>query len=351
MQLDVVKDYYGKTLKSSKDLKTSACCDCGTLPAHLERLLENVHPEVSSKYYGCGLVAPAALEGRRVLDLGSGSGRDVYLLAQIVGPKGEIVGVDMTDEQLATANEHIGWHMSRFGFPKPNVRFLKGYIEKLEELGLEPESFDVVVSNCVINLSVDKLAVLRGALQLLKPGGELYFADVYSDRRLPDAIRSDPVLYGECLGGALYWNDFLPMAKQAGFLDPRLVASRPIEITDEAVKQKLGQAKFFSATYRLFKLPGLETACEDYGQAVIYKGSLMEEPDAFALDGHHLIERGKVFPVCGNTWRMLAETRFAAHFDFIGEFATHYGIFPGCGTSIPFATTVSAPVAGGGGCC
>ena len=81
-------------------------------------------------------------------------------------------------------------------------------------------------------------------------------------------------------------------------------------------KQKLGAAKFFSATYRLFKLDGLETACEDYGQAVIYKGSVAEQPEAFALDGHHLIERGKVFPVCGNTWRMLADTRFQPHFEF-----------------------------------
>lgn len=351
MQLEVVKDYYGKTLKSSKDLKTSACCDGAALPPRLERLLENVHPEVTAKYYGCGLVAPAALEGRRVLDLGSGSGRDAYMLAQLVGPEGEIVGVDMTDEQLATANEHVGWHMSRFGYSRPNVRFLKGYIEKLDELGLEPRSFDVVVSNCVINLSVDKPAVLRGALDLLKPGGEIYFADVYSDRRLSDAIKSDPLLYGECLGGALYWNDFLPMAKAAGFLDPRLVASRPIDITDQAVKGRLGQAQFFSATYRLFKLEGLESACEDYGQAVVYMGGLAEEPDAFVLDGHHLIERGKVFPVCGNTWRMLADTRFAPYFNFIGDFSRHYGIFPGCGTSIPFATAATAPDAGGGCCC
>jgi arsenite methyltransferase len=349
MQLEVVKDYYGKTLTGTQDLKTSACCDCETLPPRLERLLQNVHPEVTAKYYGCGLVAPSALHGRRVLDLGSGSGRDAYMLAQLVGAGGEIVGVDMTDEQLATAVEHVGWHTSRFGYPKPNVRFLRGYIEKLDELGLEPQSFDIVVSNCVINLSVDKPAVLRGAFDLLKPGGELYFADVYSDRRLPDAIRSDPVLYGECLGGALYWNDFLPMAKQAGFLDPRLVTSRPIEITNEAVKEKLGQAKFFSATYRLFKLPDLETLCEDYGQAVIYKGGLAEEPDAFELDGHHLIEKGKVFPVCGNTWRMLAETRFATYFDFIGDFSTHFGIFPGCGTSIPFATMTTA--AAGAACC
>lgn len=351
MQLDAVKDYYGKTLKSSEDLKTSACCDCASLPAYLERMLSNVHPEVTAKYYGCGLVAPTGLEGRRVLDLGSGSGRDAYLLAQLVGPQGEIVGVDMTDEQLATANAHIDWHMQRFGYPQTNVRFLNGYIEKLDELGLEPESFDVIVSNCVINLSVDKPAVLRGAHSLLKPGGEMYFADVYSDRRLPDAVRSDPVLYGECLGGALYWNDFLPMAKQAGFLDPRLVASRPLEITDDVVKRKLGQAKFFSATYRLFKLDGLETACEDYGQAVVYKGGLGDNPDVFELDGHHFIERGRIFPVCGNTWRMLAESRFAPYFDFIGDFSTHYGIFPGCGTSNPFTTEADAQGSDGAGCC
>lgn len=352
MNLEVVKNYYGKVLKGSKDLKTSACCDGGGVPAHLEPLLANVHEEVRAKYYGCGIVVPASLEGRRVLDLGSGSGRDVYLIAQLVGPAGEVVGVDMTDEQLATAKAHVDWHRRQFGYERPNVRFLKGYLEKLDELDLKPASFDVVVSNCVINLCVDKLAVLRGAFDLLKPGGELYFADVYCDRRLPDHVRADPLLYGECLGGALYWNDFIPMAKRAGFLDPRLVTSRPIEVASEPMKRKLGQAKFFSATYRLFKLDGLETACEDYGQAVVYRGGVAEQPEAFELDGHHLIERGKVFPVCGNTWRMLADTRFAPHFDFIGDFGTHYGIFPGCGTSIPFATTVAAPKSSGGsGCC
>jgi SAM-dependent methyltransferase len=148
---------------------------------------------VRAKYYGCGIVVPAALEAARVLDLGSGSGRDVYMMAQLVGPKGEVVGVDMTVEQLATAQAHIDWHMRRFGYARPNVRFLKGYIEKLGELRLEPASFDVIVSNCVINLSIDKPAVLRGAYDLLKPGGELYFADVYCDRRLPDSVRADPV--------------------------------------------------------------------------------------------------------------------------------------------------------------
>jgi arsenite methyltransferase len=349
MNLEVVKTYYGKVLKSSGDLKTSACCDGGSVPAELESRLANVHEEVRSKYYGCGIVVPAALEGARVLDLGSGAGRDVYMMAQLVGAGGEVVGVDMTDEQLATANGHIDWHMKRFGYERANVRFLKGYIEKLGELGLKPESFDVVVSNCVINLSVDKPAVLRGAYDLLKLGGELYFADVYCDRRLSDEVRADPILYGECLGGALYWNDFLPMAKRAGFLDPRLVTSRPLEIKNKQIKRKLGKAKFFSGTYRLFKLDGLETACEDYGQAVVYKGTIPAQPEAFELDGHHLIERGKVFPLCGNTWRMLADTRFAPHFDFIGDFVTHYGIFPGCATPIPFAKTEAAKPSRG--CC
>lgn len=341
MQHDVVKDYYGKVLKTNADLKTSACCSPESMPAHLRPLAARVHAEVAAKYYGCGLVAPEALEGCRILDLGSGSGRDVFILSQLAGSKGEVVGVDMTDEQLATARSHVDWHMREFGYARPNVRFLQGYIESLGDLGLEPQSFDVIVSNCVINLAVDKPAVLRGAFNLLKPGGEMYFSDVYCDRRVPAEVARDPELYGECLGGALYWNDFLPMAKRAGFLDPRLVVSRQLTVESEALKAKLGQARFYSATYRLFKLEGLETACEDYGQAVIYKGGILGQPDAFDLDGHHHIERGKVFTVCGNTWRMLADTRFAPYFDFIGDFATHYGIFPGCGTNIPFAQSSS----------
>jgi arsenite methyltransferase len=342
MNVEVVKEYYGKVLKGSKDLKTSACCDGGGVPGYLEAAIANVHEEVRSKYYGCGIVIPAALQGCNVLDLGSGSGRDVYLISQLVGESGSVTGVDMTDEQLATAETHKDWHMQQFGYAEPNVRFLKGYLEKLDELDLEPGTFDVVVSNCVINLCVDKLAVLRGAYRLLKPGGEIYFADVYCDRRLPDEVRADPLLYGECLGGALYWNDFLPMAKQAGFLDPRLVTSRPIAVENEAMRQKLGQARFFSATYRLFKLDDLEPACEDYGQAVVYRGGVIEQEQAFALDEHHVIERGKAFPVCGNSWRMLAETRFAPYFDFVGDFSTHYGIFAGCGSSLPFNETAPA---------
>lgn len=343
---DAVKEYYGRTLKSTQDLKTTACCEVADVPGWLKPLLGQIHPEVEARYYGCGLVCPSLLEGCRVLDLGCGSGRDVYALAQLVGPEGEVVGVDMTAEQLEVAERHRTFHAERFGFA--NVSFREGYIERLDELDLEPSSFDVVVSNCVVNLSPDKEAVFRGVHRYLKRGGELYFSDVYADRRLPDVLRSDPVLYGECLGGALYWNDFLRLARDSDFADPRLVSARPIDVSDARLAERLGAARFFSATYRLFKINDLESACEDYGQAVIYRGTIPNCAHQFVLDNHHAIETGKVFPVCGNTWRMLHETRFKEHFEFIGDFRRHYGLFPGCGGELPFAETQTA---GGSACC
>ncbi len=331
---DVVKDYYGKQLQASSDLKTTACCDVSQVPAWLKPLLASIHPEVLSRYYGCGLVCPPLLKGCRILDLGSGSGRDVYALAQLVGPQGSVVGVDMTEEQLAVAKQHQNYHAEQFGYD--NVRFLSGYIERLDELELAPASFDVIVSNCVLNLSPDKAAVLAGVHRLLKPGGEFYFSDVYADRRVPEAVRNDPVLYGECLGGALYWNDFLRLSRQAGFADPRLVVDRPLAVTDPELASRTGNIRFYSATYRLFRIDELEDACEDHGQAVIYRGTIPEYSHHFDLDKHHAIETGRVFPVCGNTFRMLSDTRFAPHFEFIGDFSRHLGLFAGCGSSLPF---------------
>ncbi|WP_293652531.1 methyltransferase domain-containing protein [Thiolapillus sp.] len=343
-----VKHYYGKVLQGSDDLKTGACCTTDAAPAHIRALMTDIHPEVSSRYYGCGLVVPELLEGCRILDLGSGSGQDVFLLSALAGEQGEVVGVDMTPEQLEVARKHEAWHQEKYGYSRPNTRFLEGRLEQLDTLELEPGSFDIVVSNCVLNLVPDKEAVLASVFRLLKFGGEFYFSDVYADRRLPEALKADPVLYGECLSGALYWNDFLQLAKQAGFADPRLLTGRPLSVDDPAQQEKLGNARFFSATYRLIKLDGLESHCEDYGQAVRYKGSIPHHEHSFTLDRHHVIESGRVFPVCGNTWRMLHETRFAPHFEFFGDFSSHFGIFAGCGTDLPFETADTQSTSG---CC
>jgi len=347
---DQVQEYYGKTLQGSDDLQTNACCTDDSMPQFLKPVLSNIHDEVMMRYYGCGLVCPEQLSGTKILDLGSGSGRDCYALAQMVGETGQVVGVDMTDEQLAVANNHIEYHREKFGYAKANTSFHKGYLEQLDSLGFAAASFDIIVSNCVINLCQDKAAVLKHAFDLLKPGGELYFSDVYADRRVLPSLVDDPVLYGECLSGALYWNDFINLAKAAGFADPRLVEDRPITIDNPKIIEKIGHIGFYSATYRLFKLPELESHCEEYGQAVIYKGTIEHLPQVFNLDSHHAIETGKVFPVCGNTWRMLHDTRFKPHFEFIGNFDQHYGIFNGCGTDLPFSTTINSQETSGG-CC
>jgi arsenite methyltransferase len=138
--LDSVKDYYGTTLQSSDDLKTDACCTVNPPPVYLKNVLNQIHDEVMARYYGCGLVAPEQLHGLNILDLGSGSGRDAYALAALVGEFGNIVGVDMTDEQLEVANRHLEFHREAFGYQRSNVTFHKGYLEKLDELGFADNS-------------------------------------------------------------------------------------------------------------------------------------------------------------------------------------------------------------------
>ena len=349
---DVVKAYYGETLQGSSDLKTDACCTEAAPPRHVIEALAAVHDDVSARYYGCGLAIPAELNGLKVLDLGCGAGRDVFALAKLVGPNGHVTGVDMTDEQLEVARSHEAWHAEQFGYDTPNTRFVKGYLECLDELDLEPGSFDLIISNCVINLCTDKPAVFRAAHKLLKPGGELYFSDVYADRRVPQALIDDPILYGECLSGALYWGDYNTMAMAAGFGDPRVVEHRLLKIIDPALKAKVGPIRFASVTARVMKLENLDAACEDYGQAVIYRGGVEGMETVFDLDVEHSIEKGRVFPVCGNTLAMLKETRFASYFEVVGDGNTHFGLFPGCAAPDVFAETISesgpAPV---GGCC
>lgn len=325
--LEQVRHYYGEVLKSSSDLKTGACCATETVPEHLRSLVANVHTEVRERFYGCGVPLPPSLDGCIVLDLGCGSGRDCYLLSQLVGEQGRVIGIDMTREQLAVARRHLGWHMDRFGYAQPNVRFVEGYIEDLASAGIADDSVDVIVSNCVINLSPDKGRVFAEMLRVLKPGGEFYFSDVFADRRIPMALQEDPVLRGECLGGALYVEDFRRLISEAGCADARVVGSSPVPLLDAEVERKIGFVQFRSLTVRGFNLP-LEDRCEDYGQVATYLGTIEGHPHAFLLDDHHRFDVGRPVPVCGNTADMLAATRYAAHFHLLGDRKTHFGLFP-----------------------
>lgn len=321
-----VQNYYGQVLQSSDDLKTSACCTLDSVPVYLRSLLKDLHPEVVARYYGCGTPLPPALEGSTVLDLGCGTGRDCYLLSRLVGESGNVIGVDMTDEQLKIANEYRDWHAERYGYKNSNVEFKKGNIEDLATTGVADNSIDLVVSNCVINLAADKKQVLSEILRVLKPGGEIYFSDVYADRRIPDALKTDPILLGECLGGALYWEDFRRLMQELGCPDVRTVKSSPIALEDAEVEAKIGMVTFRSVTIRAFKMP-LEDRCEDFGQLATYKGTIEEHRHAFDLDDHHHFEKGKPLRVCGNSFDMLASSRYAKHFDLIGDKSTHFGLF------------------------
>lgn len=321
---NVIQQYYGESLSSQADLKTGACCSADAMPGFLQAWLRELPREVTDRFYGCGSPIPAAVEGATVLDLGCGTGRDAYLVSRLVGPRGRVIGIDMTPQQLAVARRAQGAHREATGLD--NLDFRDGVIEDLRAAGIEDASVDVVISNCVVNLSPDKDAVLGEVFRVLKPGGELLFSDVFADRRIPEALLDDPVLRGECLAGALYHEDFRRLLERIGSRDHRVLARSPVPLLDEQIEARIGMVGFESVTVRAFKLE-LEDRCEDYGQAATYRGSIAHHPHAFVLDDHHRFETGRPLAVCGNTADMLGATRYAAHFELTPRRA-HFGLFP-----------------------
>jgi len=331
--IENVKEYYGKQLQSNEDLASSTCCCTEKPPAEIRDILPLIADEIVNKFYGCGSPLPPLLEGMTVLDLGCGTGRDVYIASKLVGESGRAIGVDMTTEQIEIARKYQDEQCKRFGFKSSNVKFLQGYIEDLESLGIKDNSVDVVISNCVINLSPAKEQVFKEIYRVLKPGGELFFADVFADRRMPDELATDPVLRGECLSGTLYTEDLRRMMSSTGWADFRYTSIRNLTIDNEEIEQKLGFVNFSSRTVRAFKLDDLEDICEDYGQVAYYDGSIPEHPHFFDLDDHHRFFTGKPMLVCGNTASMLLNTRYKKAFKVIGDRSVHYGKFNGCGDS------------------
>ncbi len=345
--LEAVKNYYGKVLETNSDLKTSACCSTESLPPKMRAIVSEIHSEVNEKFYGCGSPFPSALEGRTVLDLGCGAGRDVYMLSKLVGERGSVVGIDMTEEQLEVARRHVEYHRSKFNYKVSNVQFLKGYIEDLETAGVKSNSVDLVVSNCVTNLSPNKERVFSEIFRVLKPGGELYFSDVFADRRIPKALTQDHTLLGECLGGALYKEDFRRLLYTLGCKDFRVMTSSPIALNNPEIEKKIGMVRFSSVTFRAFKID-LEDRCEDFGQVAYYKGTIPDHPHNFVLDDHHTFYTGQPMLVCGNTADMISKTWYGEHFRIVGDKSTHMGLFD-CGPA-PVATSQSADCSTGA-CC
>jgi SAM-dependent methyltransferase len=299
----------------------------GQPPRRLREILHKIPESVVDQFSGCGSPIPEAIEGRRILDLGCGTGRDVFLCAALAGPSGFVMGLDREVELLDVARRHVEAAMERFGHPEPNVAFRLGNIENLEHAGLDDEGFDVVISNRALGLVPDKLRVLREVYRVLRPGGEFYFADVYSDRRLPDAVVSDPEVVREQLGGALYVGDFLRLARRSGFADPRIVERCPLGLADPDLQSRIGGTVFWAVTFRLFKVGELEDGEEDYGQAALYGGTIPGCFHHFRLDAENHFETGRAKRVGGNTARILATSRLRRHFRMLGDQSLHFGPF------------------------
>ena len=348
--LEQVKEYYGKQLQSKNDLVSGACCCTEKPPAEIRDVLPLIADEILEKFYGCGSPLPPLLEGKTVLDLGCGSGRDVYIASKLVSESGCAIGVDMTVEQIETAKKYQDEQRTRFGYEASNVIFHQGYIEDLKSLGIEDESVDVVISNCVINLSPAKELVFKEIYRVLKPGGELYFSDVFADRRIPEELATDPVLRGECLSGAMYIEDFRRLMQQTGFPDFRYTVISQIELDNEKIDEKVGFAKFSSQTVRAFKLADLEDICEDYGQVAWYDGNIPGHPHYFDLDDHHRFFTNKPMLVCGNTASMLSDSRYGKSFRIVGDRSMHFGAFD-CSGSTPDSGSDCCSESVSGSCC
>ncbi len=230
-----VLEKYGSIARSVTREDAQACCDpamrcCDPITKNLygdgEKSLLPDKAVLAS--LGCG--NPTALielkAGQTVLDLGSGGGIDVLLSARRVGPTGKAYGLDMTDDMLALAREN----QRQAG--ATNVEFLKGEIENIP---LPDNSVDVIISNCVINLSADKSRVLREAFRVLRPGGRFAVSDVVVRGEVPDSVRASMLLWVGCIAGALEENDYRAKLQSAGFVDVDLEPTRTYDIEDARV--------------------------------------------------------------------------------------------------------------------
>jgi arsenite methyltransferase len=191
--------------------------------------LESV-PDDANLGLGCGApLKTAGVEtGMTVLDLGSGAGFDSFLAANVVGPTGRVIGVDMTPEMVQKAKQNALKRAERMkGTPQPQIDFYEGLIE---ELPLEDGIVDVIISNCVINLSPDKESVFREAYRVLKPGGHVCVSDIVWTKPLPDAIRNSLTAYMGCIAGASLMDHYVGAMKAAGFQDVKVTTKQAFDV-------------------------------------------------------------------------------------------------------------------------
>ncbi len=329
---EVVRERYSE---GAKQTESGLCCPTTYNPKYLAQLPQ----EVLDKDYGCGDPSRYLHPGETVLDLGSGAGKVCFIAAQVVGPTGTVIGIDINDDMLAVARRNLSPVADRIGFA--NVSFHKAKIQDLrldlEALdqwlernpvrcsgdmdGLErhkdssrrqqpmvpDESIDVVVSNCVLNLvcSRDKRQLFSEIFRVLKRGGRAVISDIVSDEDVPAHLQNDAQLWSGCISGALREDDFLRAFEDAGFYGITI-----LERQDEPWQTVEG-IEFRSVTIAAYK--GKEGDCWDQKQAVIYRGPFKEVRD----DDGHTLRRGVRVAVCEKTFGIYSREPYLSHFDLV----------------------------------
>jgi len=319
----------------AKERSEKLCC-----PVDYDAEYLRVIPqEVIERDYGCGDPSRYLREGETVLDLGSGTGKVCFIAAQVVGPNGKVIGVDMTDEMLEVARRNAPIVAERLGYS--NTEFRKGRIQDLaldlelldrqltdspitnaasflavdelaEELRVKhpliaSDSIDVVVSNCVLNLvePKSKRQLFDEIFRVLKKGGRAVICDIVSDEEVPDEMQNDPELWSGCISGALTEGGFLQAFEHAGFYG--------IQILKRAMQpwRTVQGIEFRSLTIEAFK--GKQGECFERNQAVIYRGPFKEVLD----DDDHRMERGKRYAVCDKTYNLYKKPPYQGFFESV----------------------------------
>ena len=325
---DLVRERYAA---GAKEREEALCC-----PVDYDAdLLKAIPEDVLARDYGCGDPSRYARPGETVLDLGSGGGKICFIAAQIVGPEGKVIGVDMTSEMLDLARKSAPEVARAIGYA--NVEFKRGNIQdlrtdldlldkifaanpvssadeyaatqaKIDELReksplIADNSIDLVVSNCVLNLVGDdeKRQLFSEIHRVLKPGGRIAISDIVSDEPSPDHLKSDPELWSGCVSGALQEHEFIRALEDAGFY------GITIDKRDEEPWRIVEGIEYRAVTVLGWK--GKEGPCIEKNQAVIYKGPWKTVED----DDGHVYHRGQRMAVCEKTFRIMTREPYAGH--------------------------------------
>ena len=328
--LDTEKAVRQRYSRAARAPEPALCCPVSYDP----RYLKFIPAEILERDYGCGDPSQFVRPGDTVLDLGSGAGKICYIVAQLAGPTGRVIGVDFNAEMLALARKHQRGVAQRLGYD--NVVFRRARIQDLrlsldevdpylkthpirttEQLAdfeafaerlrssaplLPDESVDIVISSCVLNLVPDaeKDKLFREMHRVLKRGGRAAISDIVSDEDVPDEMKRDAKLWSGCLAGAFREDRFLHAFERAGFYGVQLAKC------GEKPWQTVSGIQFRSATVTAYK--GKEGPCLERYQAVVYKGPWKEVRD----DDGHVLRRGQRMAVCDKTYTILTRSPYAA---------------------------------------